>query len=66
MPIERPEEGLRRDVSIVNVGLTNASWYVDQILRAEPAFPLGMTEEARDRRLSAPWTDTVRVGSVTL
>ena len=59
-------EGVRRDVSIINVGLTNASWYVDQILRAEPAFPLGMTEEARDRRLSAPWTDTVRVGPVKL
>lgn len=59
-------EGVRRDVSIIHVGLTNVAWYVDQILRAEPSFPLSMTQEARDRMLSTTWTDTLRVDSVTL
>jgi hypothetical protein len=47
---------LRPDVQIVNLSLANTVWYVDQIVRSDPSFPLsrGETDSLTDR----PWTDT--------
>lgn len=52
-------EGVRPDVRIVNLGMTNADWYVDQ-LRRDPSFPLTLTGSAlRDYR--ARWSDSLFV-----
>lgn len=51
-------EGVRPDVQVVNLPLTNTAWYVDQIVGRDPSFPLSLTpEERRDLGMRA-WTDT--------
>lgn len=48
----------RQDVQVVNLPLTNSVWFVEQLVRRDPAFPLSLS--ADDRRALSPslWTDT--------
>ncbi len=54
-------EGLRTDVQIVNRSLANTFWYVDQILRRDPAFPISLSREDRLALAPRPWSDTTLV-----
>ena len=49
-------EGVRPDVQIVNTSLANTRWYIDQIRRRDPTFPVSGT--TRSDRVA---TDTVSI-----
>jgi hypothetical protein len=51
-------EGVRPDVQVVNLPLTNAAWYVDQIAERDPSFPLSLTPEERHDLGMRAWADT--------
>jgi len=53
---------VRPDVQIVNLSLTNTPWYLDELVRGDPAFPLprGWAPPWGAR----PWTDTTVVTPV--
>ena len=50
---------MRPDVQVVNLPLTNSTWFVDQLVRRDPTFPLSLSAEERHALDSRPWTDTV-------
>jgi transmembrane protein TMEM260 (protein O-mannosyltransferase) len=54
---------VRPDVDVVNLSLTNATWYLDEIIRREPAFPLSQADVGDP--LTRAWTDTTVMVSVT-
>lgn len=54
-------EGVRPDVRIVNLSLANASWYVEQIRRRDPGFPVALTPAQRLALSTVGWTDTTVV-----
>ncbi len=54
---------VRPDVQIVNLSLTNTNWYMDEIVRNDPSFPLPRGE-ARPQGVQ-PWTDTTVAIPVT-
>jgi hypothetical protein len=54
-------EGVRPDVQIVNRPLTNTVWYVEQILRRDPSFPVSLSREERLALTPRPWPDTMVV-----
>jgi hypothetical protein len=47
---------VRPDVQIVNVSLSNAPWYVNDLTRRDPSFPL--PSGYADSHGPGPWTDT--------
>ncbi|HET7038240.1 MAG TPA: DUF2723 domain-containing protein, partial [Gemmatimonadales bacterium] len=54
-------EGVRPDVQIVNLSLANAPWYVDQLARRDPSFPISFTREERLALNARMWRDTTLV-----
>jgi len=54
-------EGVRPDVQVINRSLTNTAWYVDQLVRRDPSFPLSMTPEERHALAPRRWSDTTIV-----
>jgi hypothetical protein len=54
-------EGVRADVQIVNRPLANASWFVDQLMRRDPAFPISLSVEERRALGPRRWSDTTIV-----
>jgi preprotein translocase subunit SecG len=59
-------EGIRPDVRIVNLSLANTDWYVDQMRRRHPDFPVHGTSAER-RRANAPlWKDSTLVVRFTV
>jgi hypothetical protein len=54
-------EGVRPDVQVVNRPLSNTFWYVDQILRRDPSFPVSLTREERLALGPREWRDTTLV-----
>jgi len=54
-------EGVRPDVRIVNLSMANASWYVDQLLRRDPSFPVALSSEQRRVLTTAALTDSTVV-----
>lgn len=51
-------EGVRPDVQVVNLPLTNTGWYVDQIVGRDASFPLSLTPAERRDLATRAWTDT--------
>jgi hypothetical protein len=47
---------VRTDVQIVNISLTNAPWYLDELTRRDASFPL--PSGYADSHGPGPWTDT--------
>lgn len=58
-------EGLRRDVTVINVSLTNLPRFDAQLLRREPSFPLAMTAAEREAWAARAGTDTTLTIPVT-
>jgi Protein O-mannosyl-transferase TMEM260-like len=51
-------EGVRKDVTVLNIPLMNTVWFVQQVKSREPDFPLGLTtDELRSFKASA-WPDS--------
>lgn len=51
---------VRPDVQVVNLSLSNTNWYMDQVQRSDPSFPLSRGRQD-DLSLSRPWTDTTLI-----
>ncbi|MDZ7289241.1 MAG: DUF2723 domain-containing protein [candidate division KSB1 bacterium] len=41
-------EGVRHDVSVVNLSLLNTNWYIRQLKNREPKVPMGLTDDVID------------------
>jgi hypothetical protein len=50
---------VRSDVQIVNLSLTNTPWYLDELKRGDPSFPL--SRGWAPPKGAQPWTDTTVV-----
>ncbi len=50
--------GLRPDVQVINLPLTNTTWFVDQLVDRNPDFPLSLTADERHALRFRPWPDT--------
>ena len=59
-------EGVRRDVTIMNIGLTNVDWYIERLRKTDPSFPLTMSAGERARRLGQPLGDAIRGDSIAI
>jgi len=51
-------EGVRPDVQIINRPLANTFFFVDQIIRRDPAFPISLSREERMALRPRQWSDT--------
>lgn len=51
-------EGVRPDVHVVNLPLTNSVWFVEQLVRRDPSFPLTLTADQRRALTTSHWADT--------
>jgi hypothetical protein len=51
-------QGMRPDVSVVNIGLLNTSWYMKQQAHGNPGLPLNLTDDEIDSVVMRPWTDS--------
>jgi len=52
-------EGIREDVTILNVGLLNTPWYLKQVIAGDPDLPLLLTDSDIDELSFMSWQDTV-------
>lgn len=52
-------EGVRPDVRVVNLSMANTSWYVEQLARHDPSFPV--TRAADGRPIASEISDTTVV-----
>jgi hypothetical protein len=48
-------EGIRRDVSVVNLSLLNTDWYIRQLKNREPKVPMALTDEMIDSLGIVEW-----------
>ncbi len=51
-------EGVRRDVSVVNISMTNLPAYVADLIRRDPSFPIAMSQAERDSLSRHVWTSS--------
>jgi hypothetical protein len=51
-------EGIRTDVTVMNMPLMNTHWYLKQTLEFEPDFPLGLSIDDIAQLNIQPWQDT--------
>lgn len=61
-------EGVRRDVRLINLSLANTDWYIDQVRKRDPSFPVRGTALERRAANAAVWRDkvlVVRVGDLS-
>ena len=54
-------EGVRPDVRLVNLSLANTDWFIDQIRRRDPSFPVRGTSGERRAANASAWRDTTLV-----
>ena len=54
-------EGVRPDVSIINLSVANVPRWPDQLTKRDPSFPLSLSLEERTALAKRPWNDTVTV-----
>ncbi len=50
-------EGIRPDVSIISPSLTNASWYIKQLIDRPPGLPISLTREEVDSPGIIAWPE---------
>ena len=58
-------EGFRDDVEVININLLNTTWYLHQILRRDPGFPLSYTDATIDSLHPIPWQDSTITVAIT-
>jgi hypothetical protein len=58
-------EGLRPDITIVNLSVANIPEWPDQLKRRDPSLPLSLSIDQRRALSDHPWTDTVALVPVT-
>lgn len=54
-------QGLRPDVDVINLPLTNTDWFVEQLVRRDPSFPIALSAEQRRALAPRHWTDTTLI-----
>ncbi len=54
-------EGMRPDITICNLGLMNTPWFIDQVIKRDSTFPLGLSQEEISQLRILPWKDTTIV-----
>ena len=54
-------EGVRRDVTIINLSVANIDGYPEQLRRRDPSFPTALSSRERAAVGRRPWTDTTVV-----
>jgi hypothetical protein len=52
-------DDVRTDVTVLNLNLLNTSWYLENLLKQQPDFPIGLTSEQIERLQPMAWEDTV-------
>jgi hypothetical protein len=51
-------EGMRPDVTVLNIGLLNTPWFVKHVVRHDLQFPLRLTDQEVDALAPVAWTDS--------
>jgi hypothetical protein len=51
-------DGIRRDITVCNLGLTNTPWYISQIMRQDSRYPLRLSSSEIERLTPIPWHDS--------
>jgi transmembrane protein TMEM260 (protein O-mannosyltransferase) len=54
-------EGMRPDVTIINLSVANVPRWPDQLRERDPSFPLSLSLEERTALVKRAWTDTLAV-----
>jgi len=54
-------EGVRPDVTIINLSVANVPRWPEQLTTRDPSFPLSLSFEQRAALVKRPWTDTIAV-----
>ena len=54
-------EGVRPDVTIINLSVANIPRWPDQLTKRDPSFPLSLSLAQRTALVERPWTDTIAV-----
>jgi hypothetical protein len=54
-------EGVRPDVTIINLSVANVPRWPDQLTKRDPSFPLSLSLDQRTALVQRPWTDTLTV-----
>ncbi len=52
-------DGIRTDVTVLNISLLNTTWYLHQIMRRYPDLPISFTPEQIDSLRPIAWSDSV-------
>ena len=52
-------EGVRPDVTIINLSVANVPRWPDQLTKRDPSFPLSLSLAQRTALVARPWTDTI-------
>ncbi|MEO8479903.1 MAG: DUF2723 domain-containing protein [Gemmatimonadota bacterium] len=55
----------RPDVLLINISMTNAAYYLKQLIRDDPKAPLTLSPEQRTEMTSREWTDSVQIGPMS-
>lgn len=55
----------RPDVLLINISMTNAPFYLEQLIRDDPKAPLTLMPEERTAMTSREWTDSVQIGPMS-
>jgi len=58
-------EGVRPDVTVLNLSLLNTSWYLSQVIESEPGLPLQELLEPGESMEFVKWSDSTVLLSVT-
>jgi len=54
-------EGVRPDVTIINLSVANIPRWPEQLTKRDPSFPLSLSRDQRSALVKRPWTDSIAV-----